>query len=253
MLAAIVIAIFTIATIAVAALVLAPRQAQTRIVFDRKPDLPRPFGVRMSWIAIRTRDTPRVLSTLGLTGLEYANWATGLGTVYSPDLGDRYVYVTPPVNGWTFVVGPQLPQPLGDGFADNAMALLHTLGRQFVEVQYFLSYPSPDLYAWCRVVDGRVVRAYSSRATGQGWNLGKITREEKLLGLLEFAPRTARSRATANQRAAYQKLGEFHVHQMAGHWSIAPMRVKQGTAVAAVGIIGRPPAHWRPELERNAA
>ena len=48
-------------TIAIAALVLMPRLREERIVFDVAPDRPVPFGYKMAWLALRTRDTQRVV------------------------------------------------------------------------------------------------------------------------------------------------------------------------------------------------
>ena len=46
------ILILTVATVATIAFVMAPRMAEGQVVFDTTPDQPRPFGYRMSWIAV---------------------------------------------------------------------------------------------------------------------------------------------------------------------------------------------------------
>mgnify|MGYP000849805022 CR=1 FL=1 len=81
----------------------AHRLAQGRVIFDDTPDTPAPFGYRMAWVAVRTRDAARVIEVMGLRPQEHANWRTGIGTVYDTSLGETHLYVTPPVNGWTFV------------------------------------------------------------------------------------------------------------------------------------------------------
>src|SRR5690606_33619219 len=51
-------------TVLIAAFVLAPLVARERVIFDPTPDRPAPFGLKMAWLAIRTRDTARVMDTL---------------------------------------------------------------------------------------------------------------------------------------------------------------------------------------------
>ena len=46
-----VISIAVVITVAIAALVLAPRMFEPRLVYDSTPDMPSPFGYRMAWIA----------------------------------------------------------------------------------------------------------------------------------------------------------------------------------------------------------
>lgn len=100
-------------TVAAAAFVIAPRLTVGRVVFDATPDTPKSFGYRMSWLAIKSTDTHAVAAALALTGLEAANWNTGIGAIYDRDLSDSYVFVSPPVKGWTFIAGVPLPHPVG--------------------------------------------------------------------------------------------------------------------------------------------
>lgn len=248
MIAAAVIAASVIATIALAATMLAPHLAPTRVVFDTRPDRPRPFGVRMAWIAIRTRDTARVIATLGLTNLRYANWNTGLGAVYSPDLADSHIFVSPPVDGWTFVVGAALPTPLGAAFADKTTPVLLALGTQFADVQYFVSYPALETFGWARVLTGRLVRAFAASDGGATWAVGKVTKEEKALGLRLFAPRTSRVRMEAGRPLeARAELGEPHVLRLAALWGLDPMRPDTRAGEPGIGYVATPPTLWRAE------
>ncbi len=180
------ILIMVVATVAVAALYLAPRLGEARVVYPITPDRPVAFGYQMAWLAIRSRDTAAVVGALGLAEGRYCNWNSGIGTVYDPRLGQTQVFVSPPVNGWTFVVGLPLPQPMGRSFVDKATPLLLELGQKFVEVQLFVAFPPVDLFAWARVIDGRIVRAFAVGDEGVIWNRGKTTREERALGLKLF-------------------------------------------------------------------
>jgi hypothetical protein len=247
------ILVLIVATVAVAALVLAPRLDAGGVVYDSRPDRPRPFGYRMCWLAIRTRNTERVVEHLSLSGLVQANWNNGLGTVYSEREGAGRIFVSPPVNGWTMVVGLALPQPMGKAFANKTIPLLLGLGRHFIEVQYYLSYPALDYFAWARVIDGKLVRAYAMTDEGVVWSHGKATREEKSLGIRLYEMRGVKRRKgdAGGELVLYPT--EAHVAELAGKWGLDPTRIAPGRAKPALGLLGEAPAHWRPERLRRTA
>ena len=253
MLAAFAIAVMILATVASAALVLAPRMAEGRMVFDQRPDRPYPFGYRMSWLAIRTRDTQKVIEALQLGAVQPANWNTGLGAVYDSHLGQSHMFVSPPVNGWTFVAGHSLPQPLGKTFTDKATPLLVELGGQFIEVQYYFCSPEIDFLGWARVIDGRIVRAFAIGDEGVLWNRGKPSKEETSLGLKLFEMRGVRGRRGDAGAEIVLYPTEAHVMHLAGKWGIDPTRVDKVAVPPAVGFVGLAPAYWRAERHRKAA
>lgn len=248
-----IIVVMIFVTVAVAAFLLAPRIGEGRIVFDQMPDLPAPFGYGMAWLAVRTRDTQLVVESLGLDEPEPANWNTGLGTVYSAELGAAHVFVSPPVNGWTLVAGLGLPQPLGKSFADKATPFLVDLGTRFIEVQYFASCPQVDYFGWARLIDGKLLRAYAIGDEGTLWNKGKPTKEERALGLKQFEVRSTKAkRGDASAEMLTYPL-EAQVMQLAQKWSLDPTRVNEAGAQPGLGVIGRTPHAWRPERLRNTA
>ncbi|MDX2158457.1 MAG: hypothetical protein SFW09_18310 [Hyphomicrobiaceae bacterium] len=237
------------ATVAVAAFRLAPRMADGEVVYDPRPDRPRPFGYRMCWLAIRTRDTRRVVEATGLTGVFEANWDNGLGTVYVERDAQGRVFVSPPVNGWTFVVGLALPHPMGAAFVDRTLPLLIDLGNEFIEVQYYMACPALDCFAWARIIDGSIVRAYAITDEGVVWNHGKPTREEKALGLSLYEIRGVKCRNGDAQAELVFYPTESHVARLAGKWSLDPTRLatSAATTAPASGLLGTVPARWRPE------
>lgn len=253
MLMALTIGIMIGATVIVAAKVLAPRMADGRLIFDLRPDTPRSFGYKMAWIAIRTRDTERVIEILRLDDVRQANWSTGLGTVYSEQHGEQFIFVTPPVNGWTFIVGLPLPHPLGRSFIDKSTPLIRELGEQFIEAHYYFSYPPIDYYAWARVVDGKLIRAFAIGDEGVLWNEGKPSKEERALGLKLFELRGVRGRRgdAGGELVLYPT--EEHVMHLASKWSIDPTRLEKVPSSPALGFIGTAPRHWRAERLRRAA
>ena len=245
--------IMVVMTITAAALVLAPQMAEGRVIYDTAPDHPQAFGYKMAWLAIRARDASFVAERLGLVGVEAANWRSGLGTVYDDKFGETHVFVSPPVNGWVFVAGLPLPHPMGRRFVDKASQLLLGLGADFVEVQYFFSYPAIDFFAWARMIEGKLVRAFAIGDEGIVWNKGRPTKEEKAMGLKLFELRGVRGRKGDAGGEIILYPTERHLMQLAAKWSIDPTLLDTAEVEPALGWIGRAPAAWRPERLRKAA
>ncbi len=248
-----VIAVMIAITIAVAAYKLAPRLGDGRVVFGVEPDHPAAFGYDMAWLAVRTRDTEAVVSALTLQDPQRCNWNSGIGTVYDAGLGENHVYVSPPVNGWTFVVGLPLPHPSTSAFVDKCTPLLVSLGGRFVEVQYFFSYPPIDMFAWARMVDGRLLRAFAAGDEGVIWNKGKTSREERALGLKLFELRGVRGRRGDAGGEIILHPTEDHVMRLALRWSLDPTRLNTSSANPGLGYIAVAPAAWRPERLKPAS
>lgn len=247
------VAILVTLTIAIAAWRLAPLAAGERIVYDTVPDRPLSFGYKMAWIAVRADSTEAVAAVLGLGEPREANWSSGLGTVYDDDLGQSRVFLSPPVGGTVFLVGLALPPPVGPAFVDKCTPLLGALAARFGDVQFYFSYPLIDFFAWARFTGGREVRAFAIGDEGVIWNRGRMTREERALGLRLFDLRGIRGRRGDAGGEILLHPTEEHVLRLAGAWGIDPTRLASATAVPATGRIYRVPAAWRAELARKAA
>lgn len=245
------IAVSIVLTIAIAAFVLAPRLFEPRVVFDTRPDPPAAFGYQMSWLAIRSADTARVAEVLQAEAVEAANWRTGIGTVYDENIGRGRIYLTPPVNGWTFVVGLALPQPLGRGFADKCTPLLLDLAAAFPEAQYYACFPALDLYAWARVSEGKLARAFAISDEGVVWNKGRPTREERGLGFKFGEVKGVKGRKSDVGPPMPVYPTEAQVMHLASCWSLDPTSLKGSKADPGLGYICSAPAQWRPERLRR--
>ena len=248
-----IIALLIAATIAAVIWGLAPHMAEGRVLFGQTPDRPAGFGYRMAWLAVRSRDPRTVAEALGLVDATPCNWNSGIGTVYDRKLGEDHVFVTPPVNGWVFVVGLTLPHPAGPVFADKCTPLLVGLGGRFVEVQYFFSYPPIDMFAWARMIDGRLMRAFATGDEGVIWNKGKTTREERDLGLKMFELRGVKGRRGDAGGEIILHPTEDHVMRLAHRWSLDPTTLDAAKLEPALGLIASAPIAWRIEHMRRSA
>lgn len=254
MIVAIVIAGLIVATITLAAVWIAPRMLPPQtVVFDNDPDAPRPFGYKMAWLAIRSSDSAAVSEILGLADGVTANWNSGIGTVYDDELGPGHLFLSPPVEGLTFVVGLSLPHPVGPSFVDKLTPLLLRLGQTFEDVQYFFTYPLIDFFAWARVRQGRLVRGFAVNDEGVLWNIGRLTPEERALGLRLFELRGVRERDgdAGGEMVLYPT--EDHVLQIARGWGLDPMLLGGLQREPGNGYVVRVPSAWCAERVRKRA
>lgn len=244
------IAVMIAVTVAVAAVWLAPRMGGGRVLFDSTADSPAAFGYDMAWLAVRSRDTDAVVAALGLEEPQRCNWNSGVGSVYDATLGERHIFVSPPVNGWTFVVGLSLPHAVGPKFIDKLTPLLVGLGTRFVEIQYYMCYPPIDMFAWARLVDGKLLRAFAAGDQGVIWSKGKTSREERALGLKLFELRGVRERRGDAGGEMILHPTEDHVMRLALRWSLDPTQLNKASAPAGLGYIAVAPSAWRVERQK---
>lgn len=247
------ILLMVVLTVVVAIYRLAPLIGEGRVLFDGTPDRPAPFGYKMAWLAVRTTDPARLAADIGLVNAIPANWNSGIGTVYDDRLGEHHVYVTPPVDGWCFVVGLSLPYPSSANFADKHTPLMVGLGGRYRDVQYFFTYPLIDYFAWARVADGRYLRAFAIGDNGVVVNQGRVTREERALGLKLFELRGVRGRKGDAGGELILHPTEDHVLRLAGAWGIDPSKLDRRGTEHGLGLVGLAPAAWRPERLRKTA
>lgn len=253
MIVAFMIAGMIVATITLAAVWIAPRMLPQTVIFEEMPDAPKPFGPNMAWLAIRSADTAAVAKVLQLPDGVKTNWNSGVGTVYDEELGPAHLFLSPPVHGWTFLIGLSLPHPLGPAFADKLTPLLLRLGEQFPDVQYFFTYPTMDFFAWARVRQGRLIRRFAINDEGVVWEEGRPTPEERALGLRLFELRGVRERDGDAGGEIVLYPTEDHVLQIARGWGIDPMLIEQMPGEPGNGYVVRVPSAWCAERARKRA
>jgi len=232
---------------------LARQTADESVVLETIPDRPCAFGCAMAWLAIRNCDPEEVIEVLRLQEPTLCNWDSGIGAVYDDRFGSAHVFVTPVVHGWTFVVGLPLPHPVGRGFVDKCTPLLVDLGGRFDEVQYYFSYPPIDFYAWARVRDGRLVRAFAVTDEGIVWNKGRTSKEERGLGLKLFELRGVQGRKGDAGGEMILHPTEDHVMRLAHRWSLDPTTLHTVSSPPGLGWVALAPSAWRAERVRKIA
>ncbi len=247
------VTLLAVTVIAVIVLCVSQRMGQKRLLYELAPDSPHPFGYEMSWIAVLCSDTEAVLDALEIKGETASNWNNGIGTVYDHWLGPDHVFVSPPVDGWTFVISVGLPHPVSFGYVDKCTPLLAKLAREFVDVQYYFSYPALRFFSWVRFRDGRLLRAFASTDEGVIWSKGQASRAEQALGLKLFEFRGVRGRHGDAGTEIVMSPTEEQVMQIARSWSRDPTKLKASDAPAALGYIAPTPQCWRAERLRKSA
>ena len=247
-------------------------KTQPQLTLDATPDAPVGFSYKTNWFAIKTDDTEAVLKLLSPVNPKAANWISGIKAAYDPTYFDEKqypIFITPPLDGWTFVVGSNLPYPYKTTEADvaaqkvndNFFFILNQLSSKFSEVQFFGSYRVVGFEAWVKTTNGELVRAFSFADGTVYANMGAQTKEEKQLKFIDLSglsPSEAESKIfnqaaiDANKEGAAQLLRQPFDQQTLGRvipsegdatdiaklWSIDPTDLPATYKIKSVGVVG---------------
>ncbi len=195
---------------------------------------PSVFDGSCRWLAVKTTHLETVQSALRLHNPVPCSWGEGLSY-----LARRKLFLSPPVRGWTLVIGAGLPDPADD--VDACFHFLTKLSRALGHVQFFSVDRALSHHAWVRVENGNVRRAYAW--VGETvWNQGPLTPDEIALGMrcFEYGEHpthlpTARSPAANTDK----------VLRLAARWSFDPSSIDDAVLRAGLGVAGDV-AHLRP-------
>jgi hypothetical protein len=187
--------------------------------FNPTPDVPGPFGFKVSWFAVKASDAASVLDALEFGEVTPANWASGLAAAYgNPQSSDCWVFVSPPVGDWVLTVGSSLPCPVTIEGQYNETGrkfdiLFSRLMQRFDDVQFFGSHRVYDLATWARALNGKPMRSFAWLGSDGAVlaNNGEQTPEEARLG---FANLTGLSPSDAADRI-FQLVGEQEAQENA--------------------------------------
>lgn len=211
--------------------------AQGKPSVQDTPDSPQSFGYKMAWFAIPTPDSTKVIDAFGFKDVTRANWASGVQAVYG-DL--TQVYITPPVEGWTLVLGLGLPSFDNDERTREFLAFIEKVAASFPEFYYFGTHRVVDFHGWVKAADGKIQRAYAYLGE-RGETLyesGKKTPEEIALGFAFFDERSPEAASESYyDRKDLRFPGEEDVMKLSAAWTINTQtldkRTEKGTGYLA--------------------
>ena len=156
--------------------------------FSKELDSPVDFGYKCEWLAIKTEDTHSVVDYLGLEVLDYANWESGIYNAY--DYKNKIVFVTPPVDGWTFVVSRNMSSFIGHvstpEYAEKYIKNCERLASKIPNFYHFATCRIVGFSSWVFAKNGKVTRAFGFSEGNITCNFGAETKTELGLGLTNF-------------------------------------------------------------------
>jgi hypothetical protein len=209
---------------------------------------PVSFGYKMGWLTIRSTDRDAVVETLRLADPTEATWKAGVEAVYRV-FYQRFgrfstVFVSPPVNGWTFVVGDWT---MGTGEEQGVRAIQQLVSRAsaaFGEAQAFATYRVIEYHHWMLAREGRLLRsfAYLGESGEVLADSGEPTPVE--LGFHWYPPSREDSDEGDEDPDAEEDLlpDEEAVMKVAGAWSINPDLLETLPASSLRGVLARAPS-----------
>lgn len=205
------------------------------------------------WIAVPSGDQAGIISTLGLTGPRPVTFPLGNDIVdddgheAGPDGHEGFtrVFVTPELDGWTFVLGAWC-DPCGEARSEDVLRLCTRLSSRYGRAQAYYYGAQGDGSAWLAAEDGRVVRRYCETGDGEDelLTLGdplpyeRIRREE--LGLLPEWDPALESEADADawKWAAFDLAPDIARSLGVSPLAIGPETPSRGTGVIALTPYG---------------
>ncbi|MSU33565.1 MAG: hypothetical protein EXS36_00320 [Pedosphaera sp.] len=166
------------------------------------------------WLAIRSTNTALLRELLRLDPAAVRLWSEALSR-----FRERSLFLSPPVDGWSLVIGGALPDPAQD--VDFCFHFLTRLSREIGEVQLFSADRVLNYHSWIRLRDGLVVRAYAWAGTTE-WNEGRVTLDERLLGL-RIRSYGEEAVSPAYGEMSPEQTNSERVVPLARRWSVDPI------------------------------
>ncbi len=193
------------------------------------PDRPRAFGFKNQWIAVPSENHDRLVSSLGLESCRVANWETGLAAAY--DGGRAFVFVAPPVEGWSHAVGFGLPDVSDIDHREAWFTLLRRLSTAFGEAHYFATHRVSNYVAWALFREGVAVRIFA-QADDPLLREGEPTVQETDLIASFFEG------SEGEDREDLRSPDEDDVFEMAARWGVSPAQFDREDLPPSTGTVG---------------
>ncbi|MFE7371165.1 HEAT repeat domain-containing protein [Streptomyces anulatus] len=203
------------------------------------------------WIAVPSGDQAGIISILGLTDPRPVTFALGNDIVDSDGHDDepgRYgrfarVFVTPELDGWTFVLGAWC-DPCDAERSEDVLRLCTRLSARYGHAEAYYYGAQGDGSAWLVTEHGKVLRRYSETGDGEDHvlTLGdplpfeQERREELGLHPVWDAALESEDDSDAWQWAAFEL-----APQIAQHLGTSPLHIGSETTSRGVGVIALTP------------
>lgn len=202
----------------------------------QSPDHPRGFGFKTTWWALPTTDNETVVSAIGLQNAQPANWQTGIQYAYK-----KFVFVTPPVAGWTLITGWTLP-PTSQNARAEVLAPLLNLSQSFGTALVFATHRVVEYHVWAKAISGSLIRGYGylGESGETFWGEGDMTPEEQSLGFAFFNERSADAVDDSYwNRDDLDYPDEMKVMAIAREWSVSPSKLEDyKRKEPSLGVLG---------------
>lgn len=196
-------------------------QKNNNCLLDDTPDRPIAFGYKTSWLSVKDTNINKIVDDLNIKVIGKANWESGLNAAYN----DGAVFIAPPINEWTFVVGL---------YFDNWKDFVSTIAKSIPDFYYFFTERVSETHAWISVKNKAIVRAFGySGGSGEIlFDEGNPTLEEISLGL-EF------EKLRNNKWDDDTKVpDEDDVLAISSTWTINTLEIDNMDVKESVGIVG---------------
>jgi hypothetical protein len=208
---------------------------------------PVPFGYKIGWLAVRSTDRDSVVRSLQLSEPIEVTWKAGIDAVYN----DAYrllgraskVFVSPPVDGWVFVVGDWT---MGSGDEQGVHSIERLITRasaELREVQAFATSRVIDYHHWMIARDGALSRAFAISGGELLADFGEPTPVE--LGFSWYPLRQDADDADDGEMDDDEAEGwpnEESVMKVAGEWSVNPQLLGPSVPSTGKGVLAVAPA-----------
>lgn len=187
------------------------------------------FDAPFRWMAIRGADVNLIQSALRLRNPRPCSWEEGLHRAL-----EHKLFITPPLNGWTLVMGSDLPDPAED--PDEVFHLVRELSSLLGEVHFFSMNRLFSHHSWVLAEGGSIRRGYCW--AGQTvWNQGVPTRAELSLNMTTYDYGRGPERGLFSYADPLGATTD-KVTALAARWSVDPTTVDMRRLRGSRGITG---------------
>ncbi|MFE2933175.1 HEAT repeat domain-containing protein [Streptomyces sp. NPDC059278] len=227
--------------------------AVERLIRVKAPD-ERPVALWACWnhwIAVPGGDRAGIMETLGLTGPRPVTFALGNDIVDSDghDAGDggseafARVFVTPELDGWTFVLGAWC-DPCGAERSEDVLRLCTRLSARYGQAQAYYYGAQGDGSAWLVAERGTVLRRYCETGEGEDelLTLGEpLPFERARRAELGLSPEWDAAQESDEDEAEWRTAAFDLAPELAKALGVSPLDIGPDTRARGAGVLAMTP------------